>query len=138
MISDFDVSCFRPVSYELRLASIATLLDSDKDVPDLRDEQLPFILKSGEYVLGKSVESLKMPANMLGLVVSTSFAIRIGLGINSGKIDPTFNGNVSFGIQNLTKHGIILKKDMRLVHLMISEFKGETIPLESKYFGGTL
>ncbi|MDP3742260.1 MAG: hypothetical protein Q8R15_03030 [Candidatus Micrarchaeota archaeon] len=138
MIGNFDVSCFKPVSYELRLASVATLLESDKDVSDLRDEQLPFVLKSSEYVLGKSVESLKMPQNMLGLLVPTSFAIRIGLAINSGKIDPTFSGNVSFGIQNLTKRSITLKKDTRLVHLMISEFKGETIPLESKYFGGTL
>lgn len=137
MISDFDVSCFKPVSYELRLAKVVTLVESGKDVPDLRDEQLPFVLKSGEYVLGKSVESLKMPQNMLGMLVPTSFAIRIGLAISSGKVDPTFTGNVSFGIQNLTKHGINLKKDMRLVHLMISEFKGETIPLESKYFGGT-
>lgn len=137
MIADFDVSCFKPVSYELRLASVATLLDDGKDVPDLRDKQLPFVLKSGEYVIGKSVESLKMPANMLGLLVPTSFAIRIGLSISSGKVDPTFTGNVSFGIQNLTKRDITLKKDMRLVHLMVSEFKGETIPLESKYFGGT-
>ena len=137
MISDFDVSCFKPVSYELRLASIATLHESKTDVPNLKEEKLPFVLKSGEYVLGKSVESLKMPQNMLGLLVPTSFAIRIGLGISSGKIDPTFSGNVSFGIQNLTKRNITLKKDMRLVHLMISEFKGETIPLESKYFGRT-
>lgn len=137
MISDFDVSCFKPVSYELRLASVATLLGSGIDVPDLRDEQLPFVLKSDEYVLGKSVESLKMPSNMLGLVVPTSFAIRIGLAINSGKIDPTFAGNVSFGIQNVTKHNVMLKKDMQLAHLMVSEFKGETTPLESKYFGGT-
>src|SRR3989338_4863933 len=125
MISDFDVSCFKPVSYELRLASIATLHESKTDVPNLKEEKLPFVLKSGEYVLGKSVESLKMPQNMLGLLVPTSFAIRIGLGISSGKIDPTFSGNVSFGIQNLTKRNITLKKDMRLVHLMISEFKGE-------------
>ena len=142
MIERFDRSCFKPVSYELRLGSASALAGvgekSQKDemeVPDLREVALPYVMKPGEYLLGKSVESLNLPANLMAFVVPTSFAIRIGLGINSGKIDPTYRGEVHFGIYNLTQCDIQLSTGMRLVHLLVSEFKGEIIPLETKYFG---
>lgn len=137
MISDFDVSCFKPVSYELRLGAVQALVGSSS-IPQLEELRLPYLLKPGEYVIGKSVEKLNFPDNLLGVLVPTSFAIRVGLGINCGKVDPTYKGEVSFGIYNLTKRAIKLEKNMRLLHLLVSEFKGEIVPLETKYFGGTL
>ncbi len=137
MIRDFDVSCFKPVSYALRLKTVSTFSNT-KDIPDLKEQKLPYLAKPGEYVLGTSVEVLEFPQNLLGLVVPTSFAIRIGIGINAGKIDPTYKGEVNFGICNSTNRKIKLEKNMQLVHLLISEFKGETIPLETKFFGGKM
>ncbi|MFH0713956.1 MAG: hypothetical protein V1722_05275 [Candidatus Micrarchaeota archaeon] len=134
MIKDFDVSCFKPVSYELRLESVSEL-DGKGEVPSSRNVKLPYVLKPGKYVLGTTFESLKMPASLMAVLVPTSFAIRIGVGINCGKIDPTYLGKVYFGIYNLSDREISLKSRMRLVHLLVSEFKGETIPLETKYFG---
>ncbi len=143
MIENFDVSCFKPVSYELRLGSASVLVGEgsrggnavEKEVTELSTLKLPCVLKPAEYVIGKSMEKLNMPSNLMAVVVPTSYAIRVGFGINSGKIDPTYKGEVSFGIQNLLKHDISLSVGMRLVHLLVSEFKGETIPLETKYFG---
>ncbi len=134
MIENFDVSCFKPVSYELRLGSISALV-GNKEIPDLKNLALPYKLKPGEYVIGKSIEQLKLPGNLMAVVVPTSFAIRIGLGLNVGKIDPTYNGEVNFGIHNLTKQAICLLPNLRLVHLLFSEFKGEIISLETKFFG---
>lgn len=133
MIKNFEQSCFKPVSYELRIATISLITgETTQDVP------LPYTLKPGEYIIASSIEELKMPSNLFAIVAATSHSIRHGLIINCGKIDPTYTGKVSFGVQNATQKEIEIKEGDRLCHLLFSEFKGETIPLESKYFGDKL
>lgn len=133
MIKNFDSSCFKPVSYELRCAKIE-IINGDT----LEEKTLPYTLKPGEYVIASSIEELKMPTNLFAIVAATSHSIRHGLIINGGKIDPTYTGRVSFGVQNANNKEFQLKEGDRLCHLLFSEFKGETIPLESKYFGDRL
>ena len=133
MIKNFDATCFKPVSYELRCAKIETIENDD-----LNEKTFPYALRAGEYVIISSIEELKMPSNLFAIVVPTSHSIRHGLTINGGKIDPTYSGRVSFGVQNSTNKDITIQEGDRLCHLLFTEFKGETIPLESKYFGDQL
>ena len=133
MIKNFEQTCFKPVSYELRVGTISVIKDeTTQEVP------LPYTLKPAEYVIVSSIEELKMPSNLFAIVAATSYSIRHGLVINCGKIDPTYTGKISIGVQNATTKEIQIKESDRLCHLLFSEFKGETIPLESKYFGDKL
>lgn len=133
MIKNFEPTCFKPVSYELRSEKVEVINGGN-----LEPRLLPYKLQPGEYVIVSSIEELKMPNNLFAIVVASSYSIRHGLVINCGKIDPTFTGRISFGVQNSTTKEFELKEGDRLCHLLFSEFKGETIPLESKYFGDRL
>ena len=80
MIENFDVSCFKPVSYELRLGSVSILAGKgsqgantlEKEVPILQSLTLPYNLNPMEYVIGKSIEKLNLPSNLMAIVVPTS------------------------------------------------------------------
>jgi len=144
MIEQYDHKSIGPCSINFRLGELfkhkkgkTIELDINK-FPDLTKLTLPYNIKPGEYLLGRTIEKMNTPSNIMGIFKIKSQAFRIGLNIISGINDPDYKGNVVFGIHNISQNTIKLYKGMNLLHGVFSELKGEPIPIKSRFMGGKI
>ena len=59
-------------------------------------------LEAGEFVLAQTLESVSVPASLIGFVEGRSSYARIGLSVHvtAPKIDPGFNGHITLEMRN--------------------------------------
>ena len=145
MIENFKKDNIGPCKYNFRLGEIfqhekIDVVDIAKDkVPKLKKLKLPYILKQGEYVIGRTVEKFDTPLELMSFYAAASISIRIGLNILMGGInDPGYNGNAILGIHNISVNKIRLFEGMKLLQTAFLELKGTAIPVQTKYMGGKI
>ena len=107
MIENIKKDNIRPCSVDTRINKVFKIeskgiVDIDKNMPKVRAAKLPYVLKSGEYVLASTIEKIKEDRPQYGCIaVAKSKAYRIGLSIQSGHIHPFYHGQMVFGIKNI-------------------------------------
>lgn len=79
-------------------------------------------LESGGFVLGATVEHVRIPKTIVGRIEGRSSLGRLGLLIHAtaGYLDPGFHGNVTLEICNLLRTPIILHPGHRIGQLSFS------------------
>jgi dCTP deaminase len=82
---------------------------------DIEDDN-PFLLPSGEFVLASTVEYFALPDDIVGRLEGKSSLGRIGLLIHStaGYIDPGFRGRLTLELSNVAKLPITLYPQMKI------------------------
>ena len=117
------------------------------------DEDIPFILHPGEFVLGSTLENIELPDDLVARVEGKSSLGRLGLLIHStaGFVDPGFSGNLTLELANVSRLPITLYYGMRIGQIsfqkMVSEaekpygspelksrYQGQLDPTESRVF----
>lgn len=80
----------------------------------------PFILHPKEFVLGSTLEYLKLPHNLTARLEGRSTWGRVGLQIHStaGLVDPGFRGSLTFELHNLGKLPLPLFPGVRIGQLV--------------------
>lgn len=143
MIRDFKKENIGPCKYTFRLGELFShkkggLVDVQHDqFPKLRSLKLPYILKPGEFVIGRTIEQFDTPLDLMSIYSASSTSVRIGLHIAVGGInDPGYKGNAIMGIHNVSPNKIKIFKGMELLHTAFLELKGRAIPVQTKYMGG--
>lgn len=110
-IEPFDPGLVQPSSIDLRLGRSFRVFDAHKHpYVDLRegppedltrlielDDDQPFTLHPGEFVLGSTLEWVKVPTDLVARLEGKSSLGRLGLVIHAtaGYIDPGFEGNIT-------------------------------------------
>ncbi len=142
LVENCNLGSIGPASVSLRLKEIY-LLEKQKinlpaKTPKTRAISLekPYVLKAGEYVLGKTMEKVNMPERLAGLLLKKGKAFRVGLDIHCSLVDPGYSGEIIFGIHNMGKNEVVLKKGMSLNQLMVLDLKGKPTPLVTRFIGG--
>ena len=129
----------QPASVDLRLDnSYLTFKSTSTGVIDTRKEQYytnyntfsdndPLVLQQNEFILGQTVERVKLPDNILGRVEGRSSIGRLGVAIHitAGFIDPGFNGNITLEICNLGNIPVVLYPNQRVCQIVFEELNGE-------------
>lgn len=156
VIRPFDKNCVQPSSVDLHLGGEFLVFDSHSQ--NLIDTKIgvnglmkkiavkdgePLIIHPREFVLGTTVEWLKIPHDLVGRLEGKSSLGRIGLIIHStaGYFDPGFEGQATLEISNLANLPIALYKDMRICQISYlqmtspAEFPYGHKKLNSHYFG---
>ena len=132
VITPFDPSCVQPASYDVKLGKeIRVFRNITKAYLDLKDDPKhfmelvkikngqPFVVHPGEFVLGTSVERIKIPRDMIARLDGKSSLGRLGIIIHAtaGYIDPGFNGYITFEITNVANIPIALYTGIRMGQL---------------------
>lgn len=90
----------------------------------------PFILHPKEFVLGSTLEYLKLPHNLTARLEGRSTWGRVGLQVHStaGLVDPGFEGCLTFELHNLGKLPLPLFPGVRIGQLVFypTNFVGES------------
>ena len=89
-------------------------------------------LKPGDFILGKTIERIKLPEDLFGMLSGRSRFARLGLAIDITAffIHPGVDNHQVFEIKNLSNNDIILKPGLRIAQLAFIRTEGK-----SKYVG---
>ncbi|HEX8970091.1 dCTP deaminase [Oryzihumus sp.] len=145
VLDPYDVAMIQPSSIDVRLDKFFRLFDNHKypfidpatDQPDLTrlvevEEDEPFILHPGEFVLGSTYEQVTLPDDIAARLEGKSSLGRLGLLTHStaGFIDPGFTGHVTLELSNVATLPIKLWPGMKIGQMCFFRL---TSPAEKPY-----
>jgi dCTP deaminase len=101
------------------------------------DDETPFILHPGEFVLGSTLERIRLPDDLVARLEGKSSLGRLGLLIHStaGFIDPGWDGHVTLELSNVANLPITIYHGMKIGQL---SFVQMTEPAQTPYGAGAL
>ncbi|MBM7647842.1 dCTP deaminase [Bacillus ectoiniformans] len=138
---------FQPASVDLRLdnhflsldeTSVPCLsLDSKANYNEVFTKKM--IIPPHGFVLGTTMEWVKLPNDLTAFVEGRSSIGRLGLFIqNAGWVDPGFEGNITLELYNANHVPIELSAGRRICQLVFAELDQAAPPYSGKYTGQTL
>lgn len=105
----------------------------------------PFIVQPGEFILGVTQETVKLPDDLVARVEGRSSLGRLGIIVHStaGFVDPGFEGTITLEISNLNRMPVALYPGMRICQLAFEQMSSDAdVPYykkpHSKYQGQVL
>ena len=167
-IDPWDPDMVQPASVDLRLGPSFRVFHNHRAAaidlaapPTNLTEQItiaddePFVIHPGEFVLGRTLEWVKMPDDIVSRIEGKSSIGRLGLIVHAtaGFVDPGFEGTLTLEITNLTRIPIKLWAGLPIAQLSFmtldapaqrpyghpelgSHYHGQVDATESRYEGG--
>ncbi|MEP6977835.1 MAG: dCTP deaminase [Thermoleophilia bacterium] len=165
-IDPYDESLIQPSSVDVRVDRLFRVFHNNRyPFIDVREEQedltelveveddSPFVLHPGEFVLGSTLERVTLPDDLVARLEGKSSLGRLGLLIHStaGFIDPGWDGHVTLELANVANLPITVYPEMKIGQLSFvqltepaehpygsdglgSKYQGQRGPTPSKYW----
>ena len=165
-VDPYDPSCLQPSSVDLHLDREFRVfrnnrypyIDPRQSQPDLTEivaiqDDEPFILHPGEFVLGQTLEWVELPDDLVARLEGKSSLGRLGLLIHStaGYVDPGWKGNLTLELSNVANLPIALYCGMKIGQISFfkmsspverpygskelgSKYQGQSQPTASEYY----
>jgi dCTP deaminase len=149
-IDPYDESLLQPSSVDVRVDRYFRVFrnheypyinvkEAQEDLTELVEIEgdTPFILHPGEFVLGSTLERVRLPDDLVARLEGKSSLGRLGLLIHStaGFIDPGWDGHVTLELSNVANLPITIYHRMKIGQLSFVQLSE---PAESPYGTGTL
>lgn len=167
-VDPWDDGMVQPASVDLRLghsfrvfhnhrASAIDLKDPPRNLTEqvtIADDE-PFLIHPGEFVLGRTLEWVELPDDVVARIEGKSSIGRLGLIVHAtaGFVDPGWKGTLTLEITNLTRIPIKLWANLPIAQLSFmtldraaerpyghpelgSHYHGQLEATESRYEGG--
>jgi len=101
------------------------------ELVEVKDDE-PFVLHPGEFVLGQTLERLRLPDDLVARLEGKSSLGRLGLLIHStaGFVDPGFEGNLTLELSNVANLPITIYHAMPIGQISFMQMDG---PVEHAY-----
>src|SRR5437868_9098043 len=165
-IDPYDESLLQPSSVDVRVDRFFRVfhnnrypfIDVKREQEELTslveiDDDTPFMLHPGEFVLGSTLERVRLPDDLVARLEGKSSLGRLGLLIHStaGFIDPGWDGHVTLELSNVATLPITIYPGMKIGQISFmqmtepaanpygsstlgSKYKGQEGPTPSRYF----
>jgi dCTP deaminase len=166
MIKPFDATLVQPASIDLRLGDSFRVFHNHRvtaidlrEVPTNLTEEVkpasdePFVIHPGEFCLGRTLEWVELPDDLVARVEGKSSLGRLGLIVHAtaGFVDPGWHGHLTLELSNVTKFPILIYPGMKVVQInfmrmsspvlkpygsagLHSKYQGESGPMASRYY----
>ncbi len=94
-----------------------------------RDENTPFIVHPGDFILGVTSEVITLPNDLVARVEGRSSLGRLGIVVHStaGFVDAGFKGTITLEISNLNNVPVALYPGMRICQLAFENMSSEAL-----------
>src|SRR5689334_8222735 len=91
------------------------------------EDEEPFVLHPGEFVLGQTLERVRLPDDLVARLEGKSSLGRLGLVIHStaGFVDPGFEGNLTLELSNLANLPVTIYEGMPIGQISFMRMDGE-------------
>src|SRR5712691_4981925 len=165
-IDPYDESLLQPSSVDVRVDRYFRVFHNNRypyiDVREQQeeltelveiDDETPFMLHPGEFVLGSTLERIRLPDDLVARLEGKSSLGRLGLLIHStaGFIDPGWDGHVTLELSNVANLPITIYPEMKIGQISFmqmtepattpygsseigSKYKGQKGPTASRYW----
>ncbi len=119
---------------EFRVFKVSTVpyIDTKQENKDyteriVLDDDKPFIIHPGEFILASIKEYIKMPPDIMGSVDGKSSLGRLGISIHttSASINPGWEGRFVLEITNMGRMPVALYPNMRIAKLVLHRLSSE-------------
>jgi len=143
MVRPFHPEAVQPCSYDVHLGPNALVERRGGFQPlDLSsyDDKRPYYMSPGEFILGETVEFIKLPDNVEAHLHLVSSRAREGLNHSlSGLVDCSWQGKLTLELKNILKYGHIpIYPNLRVAQLSFWEYsENAQRPYRGRYFGDT-
>jgi dCTP deaminase len=149
-IDPYDESLLQPSSVDVRVDRYFRVFHNARypfiDVKQPQEEltellevdgTTPFILHPGEFVLGSTLERVRLPDDLVARLEGKSSLGRLGLLIHStaGFIDPGWDGHVTLELSNVANLPITIYHGMKIGQVSFVQLSE---PAETPYGSGAL
>jgi dCTP deaminase len=149
-IDPYDESLLQPSSVDVRVDRFFRVfhnnrypfIDVKREQEELTslvevDDETPFMLHPGEFVLGSTLERVRLPDDLVARLEGKSSLGRLGLLIHStaGFIDPGWDGHVTLELSNVANLPITIYHGMKIGQLSFVQLSEAA---ESPYGSGVL
>ncbi|MBN1263713.1 MAG: hypothetical protein JW991_05150 [Candidatus Pacebacteria bacterium] len=101
-----------------------------------QNPQAEITLGPGDYYLVLTLESLNTPPDLMPVIYPRSSLFRAGLLLLNTKIDPGYQGPLTFGLANLSSFEVKLQLGARICNLVFFKIEGKTINYRGQHQGG--
>jgi len=165
-IEPYDASLLQPSSVDVRVDRLFRVFHNNRypfidvkapqedltELVEVSDSQ-PFVLHPGEFVLGSTLERIRLPDDLVARLEGKSSLGRLGLLIHStaGFIDPGWDGHVTLELSNVANLPITIYPGMKIGQISFmqmtepaetpygasaigSKYKGQKGPTPSRYY----
>lgn len=87
------------------------------------------VIKPHEFMLGSSIEYLRIPPNMVGILAGRSSIARYGLDIHktAGILEPGWEGNITFELFNNNHRTLIIPAGTRVGQVMFMQLTSRAV-----------
>ena len=151
VVEPYDPDTVQPSSIDVRLdrffrvflnhtmgvIDVKENLEELTQLVEMPDEDTPFILHPGEFVLGSTLERVALPDDLVARIEGKSSLGRLGLLIHStaGFIDCGFDGHITLELSNVANLPITLYPRMKIGQI---SFHRMDTPADVPYGSGSL
>ena len=165
-IDPYDEALLQPSSVDVRVDRLFRVFHNNRypfidvkveqaeltELVEATDDQ-PFVLHPGEFVLGSTLERVRLPDDLVARLEGKSSLGRLGLLIHStaGFIDPGWDGHVTLELSNVANLPITIYPGMKIGQISFmqmsepartpygasqlgSKYKGQEGPTPSRYW----
>jgi dCTP deaminase len=145
VIDPFDEALVQPSSIDIRVdrrfrvfhnsrypyIDVREPMDDLTELVEIEDER-PFVLHPGEFVLGQTLERVRLPDDIVARLEGKSSLGRLGLLIHStaGFVDAGFDGNLTLELSNVLSLPITIHYGMPIGQISFMRMDG---PVERPY-----
>jgi dCTP deaminase len=149
-IDPYEAALLQPSSVDVRVDRFFRVFHNNRypfiDVREPQEELTelveieggtPFVLHPGEFVLGSTLERIRLPDDLVARLEGKSSLGRLGLLIHStaGFIDPGWDGHVTLELSNVANLPITIYEGMKIGQI---SFMQMTEPAETPYGAASL
>lgn len=155
-IDPYEPGALQPASVDLRLGG--RIWEYDAQRPNLReltgryrDIDERFVLQPGDFVLGTTVERIRLSRGFAASVDGRSSVGRLGVlvHVTAGFIDPGFEGHITLEIHNLSRQPVLFPAGARVSQIKFfrlaspakaaygtlgNRYQGQSDPMPSGFF----
>lgn len=145
LIEPVEENQIQPASVDIRLGnSFCMLNDCKSGIINIREKpeyinitREKLFLFPGQFVLGTTMEYIKLPDNLTAFVEGRSSLGRLGLFVqNAGWVDPGFEGEITLELFNASRFSIELHFGDRIAQLVFARMgRNADKPYSGKYNG---
>lgn len=154
LISPFNKKNIQPASYDVCLGSEFRIfkntqkpfLDVKEDFSEFMElikipQGKPLIVHPGEFLLGTTIENIKVPNDIVVQLMGRSSVGRLGIIVHAtaGFVDPGFEGQITLEMANVANIPIALYPGMRIGQISLTRLstpsKNPYSPKRNKYKG---
>lgn len=109
LIDGGNPTLIREVCYDLRVGD--EIYRSEERLPERLSESTPYVvLQPGQFALVRTLETVKVPDDLVGLIsIRFEYKLQGLVNVSGFHVDPTFSGKLIFAVQNVGPNDIRLR-----------------------------